>query len=192
MKRRGAGLAGAIAVMLLALGGCQPKPRPSTVGNFRTVTGQGGATAPQVLSNPNVETTEFKDLDPCAGRLHDIEGQLLNYYVQKHHWPDNIQELRGYADPGEETDYTCPVSHQPYVYVRGGLVRPGKSQRLMVYDATPAHNGMRYGIAVIYPEGRQALHFDVIGIPEPLFANYKPAPAIQPATLPSAAPRRNQ
>lgn len=186
MSRLAAVFRGALAgVVGLLMWGCQhaaaPAPQPAVIN-------QGGQGSAQVVQNPNLPTMEFNDLDACAGRLHDIEGQLLSYYVQKHHWPDNLQELRAFADPGEQTDYTCPVSHQQYIYVKGGLVKPGDPRRLMVYDATPAHKGLRYGIVVIYPDGRQAMHTTVIGIPEQFMSSYQPAPAIQPATRPVLVP----
>jgi hypothetical protein len=80
--------------------------------------------------------------------MQDICGALLEYYVVNHHLPTVLQELQGFGDTGSELNFTCPISGKPYVYVPDGLAIPNVDRRLVLYDATPAHNGKSWGIVV--------------------------------------------
>ena len=84
--------------------------------------------------------------DPCATRLHDIEGAVLLYYTLHQRLPESLDQLRPLADLDAPLEFTCPVSNQPYVYQRANLTTPGPDQRLLVYDPTPAHQGRRWAI----------------------------------------------
>jgi hypothetical protein len=131
------------------------------------------------------------DVDSCAERLHTIEGQIILYYAVNHRLPDQLSELSAYADVGSVPDYTCPVSHQTYVYVPTGLVLGSDPQHLILYDATPAHDSergpMRWGILFSPAKGREPVATHVIPIPENTLAGFVPAP---PMRLPTSMPAR--
>jgi hypothetical protein len=83
-------------------------------------------------------------IDPCADQIQDLCGALLSYYLVKHKLPLHLEELQQYADVGQVLKFTCPVSGQPYVYVREGIEAPGQNLRIYIYDAAPAHGGARW------------------------------------------------
>jgi len=146
-------------------------PTPIT----KTNTAGGGMSA--------ADKSTYFDVDSCADRLHTIEGQIILYYARYHRLPATLEELRPFADPGEDVSYACPVSHQTYVYVPTGLVFGSDPRRLIVFDATPAHNGTRWGILFSPAKGRQPLTTTVIPIPESSMKGFVPAPPIaQPVT----------
>jgi len=103
-------------------------------------------------------------VDPCAEKLHDISGRLLLYFAEKQQLPAALDDLPGGSGVSAAV---CPVSGGAYVYDREGLRLPGRSGRLIVYDAAPVHGGMRWGV-VIGPEGGKGrpLVARVILIPE--------------------------
>jgi len=149
------------------------------------------ALPPRVIENggapsaPNRSAGQFADVDSCAGRLQDIGGQLVLYYSLYNQLPARLDDLRAAASVGEVSDYACPVSHEPYVYVPGGLVRPGDERRLYLFDASPAHGGMRWGLVFAPKHGRQPPLADVIKIPEPWMKQYVPAAPLPAATKPA-------
>jgi hypothetical protein len=107
--------------------------------------------------------------DPCATRLQDISGDLLLYYAANHHLPEQLDELTNLPDVGEVPPFVCPVSHQPYIYNRAGIPLPEQDSRIVLYDATPAHSGLRWGIIVNTPEAGRPLVMKVIALRESLF-----------------------
>ena len=116
----------------------------------------GCASAPRGASKPRALNS---NTDPCAVRLHEMCGPLLLYFAQNHMLPEDPSIL---AD-----DFTCPVSHQRYVYNRDGFPAPRDSSlRVIIYDAKPFHEGARWGIAVMQPRGDAPLVAKVIAIPE--------------------------
>lgn len=78
--------------------------------------------------------------DPCAVRLGDIADALLMYYSRTRQLPAKLEELLQVSGAKTTLDFNCPVSGQSYVYVPTNLTGPGTDRRLLVYDATPAHN----------------------------------------------------
>lgn len=174
-----------LAVGVLGVTGCTstpaqqnpPKPYETTI-----IKGAG----PNV-SGAGVNSKDYFDVDSCANRLHSIEGQIIYYYARFHRLPNSLEELRPFADPGESVDYSCPVSHQSYVYVQNGLALGADPKRLIVFDATPVHNGYRWGILLSFPSGRQPLKTDVIPIKEDVMKGYVPAPPIA-APMPTSRP----
>ena len=95
-------VSGAIILCVLGLMGCSSPPRAST--------------QPSTL---NLNT------DPCATRLHEICGPLLMYFAQNHQLPKDLKELSTVPGFSDVNDFTCPVSHQPYIYTPTGI--PGKA-----------------------------------------------------------------
>ena len=111
-------------------------------------------------------TNSFEDA--CATHLVDIEGALLEYYVTMHHWPASLDELKPLSSTPLEL--TCPVSKQPYVYNAFGLANADRTERVVIYDATPAHSGFRWAISIIEPQdANAALVTKVIALPESQF-----------------------
>ena len=112
--------------------------------------------------------------DPCSTRLHDIEGALLMYYALNKQFPASLEDLKPFADAGTELKLTCPVSNLPYVYSSAGLVAAGSNMKIIVWDPTPAHNGMRWCIVMPFAAPGAALVPDVKPIGEKEFAAFVP------------------
>jgi hypothetical protein len=109
--------------------------------------------------------------DPCAMRMHDICGPLLLYYAAHQELPARIEELA--QVPGFENvrDFTCPASGQPYIYNPVGIVNSGAAARVVLYDPTPAHSGVRWAISIVEPEDERApLVSKVVALPESAFS----------------------
>ena len=133
-----------------------------------------GCAAPAHPSSPARPKSAAKEApisnaDPCATRLHDLCGPLLLYYATNHKLPPTLEALRSTGmDMPEEL--TCPVSHQPYVYNPGGLLAPNAMGKLIIYDATPAHSGMRWAVAIIEPQRQiDPLVAKVVAVPNTSF-----------------------
>lgn len=188
------------ALAALAAAGCGGnQPANATSANVQTV--NNGAVAPTIERAPRVidmtrgpRSGANFDVDSCAERLHTIEGQIILYYAVNHRLPDQLAELSAYADVGAVPNYTCPVSHQTYVYVPAGLVLGNDPQRLVLYDATPAHDStrgpMRWGILFSPAKGREPVSTHVIPIPEDTMPGFVPAPPVRaPASIPARPPQ---
>jgi hypothetical protein len=67
-------------------------------------------------------------------------------------------------------ELACPVSDQTYVYNPQGPAGLEAGTRIILYDATPAHAGRRWGIVVREPTPGQALVVNVVAVPESVFA----------------------
>lgn len=116
--------------------------------------------------------------DPCAGRLHDLSGLLLMYYALKKEMPATLEELAPLAD-GEFTP-ACPASGRPYVYVPQGLQSASAGERsLILYDAAPAHRGLRWGIFVAPPREGQPPATWVILMSDEVFRGFVARDATQ-------------
>ena len=88
--------------------------------------------------------------DPCAMRLHDLSGALLLYHATYHQLPPTLNDLRSIPDAVSPLEtFNCPVSNQPYLYSQTGVAVAGQTGRVIVYDATPAHDGKRWAIEVL-------------------------------------------
>jgi len=86
--------------------------------------------------------------NPCAERLHEISGRILAFYAASRRLPASLDELRAARAPGDGTPLVCPVSGKSYLYNPEGLALPDRQNRLILYDATPAHWNGRWGIAI--------------------------------------------
>jgi hypothetical protein len=122
-------------------------------------------------------TIPTRNTDPCAMRLHEAAGALLLYYATHHDLPPNLDALEKAPGAEEAGDFTCPISHKPYIYDPKGVAAPNPSERLVLYDAEPSHDGRRWAIAVIPPQGEGPLIAKVIAVPESHFVRLAIPPA---------------
>ena len=173
------------AVALLLVGqGCVTQKQPKT-----TAVAPNEFESPSQTQKPHVidmthapKSGQYFDVDACADRLHTIAGQLLTYYAIHRELPRDLAELAKYADAGETTDYTCPTSHQSYVYVPSGLAlnRDVSKGILILYDAKPVHDStegpMRWGVLFSEAHGRQPPDANIIPIPEKVMPGFLPVP----------------
>lgn len=146
MKFSRRGMMAWIAIVMMVAGGCAP-------------------TQPKAPEPPQKKTS--MEMDPCAEQLHEIAGLMLEYYVGRHELPGNLAELKALA-PNRPALFKCPTSGQPYIYDPKGIappVRAGDVGRVVLYDASPVHYGMRWGIAVGTPRPGLPLVTRVIAIP---------------------------
>jgi hypothetical protein len=148
-----------LVCVLVAISGCGgPNPPPKTTPGPRLDGSSPTAQAP--ISNT----------DPCAMRLHDLCGPLLMYYRLHQALPQRLEELKEVPSFGADVELTCPVSKQPYVYNAFGLANADRTERVVIYDATPAHSGFRWAISIIEPQDASAaLITKVIALPESQF-----------------------
>lgn len=110
--------------------------------------------------------------DACAMRLHDVSGYLLLYYTENQRLPKSLDELIPLADGDDEFSLVCPASGLPYVYAPEGLAAPGQSRGLLLYEATSAHGGIRWGmVADAAPPGAPLMTY-VIPMSDALLLQY--------------------
>lgn len=113
--------------------------------------------------------------DPCAERLHNLIGPILQYVVLHRDLPPTLEAVKPLADIDQVIDLTCPASGQPYVYVRGGLKHEKQRNLIIVHDAAPSHNSRRWCITMAPRQPGQPLQLEVIDVPEVFFRTYVPA-----------------
>jgi hypothetical protein len=92
-------------------------------------------------------------LDPCAERLHDLSGRLLLYRFAQGRLPPSLAGLP--PDGAGAAAFSCPLSGKPYLYRLDGPAAPGRAGRHVAYDATPCHDGGRWGVAIADGGGGQ-------------------------------------
>lgn len=125
--------------------------------------------------------------DACATRLDDIVTSLYEYYALNQRLPDKLEDLATVADATTVLNLTCPVSGKPYIYNPVGLhAQDGDALHLILYDATPAHNGCRWGVVFGPTPNRKGQIFyqmAVVRLTEKVFHSFEPvkAPLTQPA-----------
>jgi hypothetical protein len=114
--------------------------------------------------------------DPCAIRLHDIGGALLQYYALNKRLPDRLEDVASLADADQPLQFTCPASGKPYGYAPAGLVMEGHKKRIIVFDSTAAHDGQRWCVFMAdQPRPGAAQSVEVLPVPEGIFRLYQPA-----------------
>jgi len=157
-------------VASLVLAACQTGSPPSARRQQTSPVQSGTADSDQAVIS-----------DPCAAQLHDICGAILLYYSLNKRLPPKLEDLRAMADVDAPLSFTCPVSHQPYVYVPAGLSAPDRAMRIIVYDPVPSPDGRRWCILLAPSQaGSSTVTLDVLAIPERIFQAYQPAaPAAQ-------------
>jgi hypothetical protein len=173
-------LASAAAFALVA--GCAKPPQtvvvePSSQRRVSTGVGVGRAqrNAPAPQQSAAAQTVEV-EVD-CATRLHDLTGHLLLYYTINGRLPDRLEDVATVADDFDPRSLACPTSHQPYVYNPRGLTAPGSARLLVLYDATPAHGGVRWGLMIDPPQSKQTLLTRVEPLSEQQLLQYAASPA---------------
>lgn len=137
-----------------------PRSQPPGLQSPRSQRPESQSPAPVKPGGPAPSTPGEVDVlaekEPCAARLHDVAGVMLLYYALHKRLPARLEELRAVADIDQSLDFTCPASGRPYVYVPAGLRYPGEDERLVLYDAEPAHAGeTRWGILAAPPKGER-------------------------------------
>jgi hypothetical protein len=128
----------------------------------------GGPVVARPPERPGATQTPISNTDPCAIRLHDLCAPLLLYYSANASLPPRLEDLREVAGFQDQVVLTCPVSNRPYVYNPVGVVNPNQAERVIVYDAEP-HQGIRWAISIIEPQGNGPLITKVIGLQESQF-----------------------
>jgi hypothetical protein len=159
VRRRGLAVLAAVVVAVAA--GCQPEavaPRPAT------------------------STT----IDPCADRMHDLVGRMLLYLQLYQQWPPALKDLQT-VDPAPMPPLVCPASGKPYVYNPGGIEIPGRQGRVILYDESPTHAGMRWCVLAESAGPGAPLTARVIRVPDlPVFSAREAPAARFPAMEPPA------
>lgn len=112
--------------------------------------------------------------DPCAERLHNLIGPILQYVVLNRQLPPKLEDVKPLADFDQPIDLSCPASKEPYVYVPTGLAHEKQRNVIIVHDAGPAHNGRRWCITMAPREPGQPIALEVIDVPEVFFRTYRP------------------
>ena len=172
-------LAFSMVVSVTLLSGCRTAPAPIADKPFEQpgVTVAKGASPvliPVGPDNRGVDPDKLVGKSACGNQLHDIEGALLMYYAVHKAMPAKLEDLQPLADSGSPLIFKCPKSGEAYIYSPIGLVRPGMTKIIVVYDATPAHNGYRWCLLV--DESRPgSIATEVTPIKEDLFQQYSPA-----------------
>lgn len=115
--------------------------------------------------------------DPCAVRLDDINGALLLYYTLNKQLPENLEQIRPLADDGAALNFTCPLSQKPYTYLPVNPDVPVSEPCLILFDSTPAHRGLRWGILATPAKDKQPVTFTVIQLDEAALRTYHVNPA---------------
>jgi hypothetical protein len=147
--------------LLLAAVGCQSNSKPAA-----------GAKPRRTMPTAQERTPPVDPLAKaggCDSRLQDISGLMLLYAQQNHHLPKSLDELRGYPGAADVGDFVCPVSGKPYIYNPDGIPTPSGAGRIMVYDPTPAHDGMRLCLVIPDSGKSSAVIMQVIALPEAFF-----------------------
>ena len=156
-----------LALLSLAalLTGCQPAPSPNQRSPYITDQAQ-----------PTLTPDQLANSDPCSTELHDIEGLLLTYYAVHKELPQDLDQLQPLIEPGASVDFTCPTTHQPYIYIPGGIRSPVQSRQIILYDTVPHSNGFRWCIFVspliLHPGS--SLVMEVQLLPEATFRTFQP------------------
>lgn len=171
---RGVGISATCVMAMLVLivaEGCRSTSTVQTRATPQTIS----LSASDLTAGQTLTPEEAVNSDPCAIRLHDIAGDLLLYYAVNKRLPERLEDLHSLGADETESNFTCPLTHQPYVYVPSGLIGPGESKRIIVYDALPAHNGKRWCILMpIHDKPGAAQSVEVLAVPEATFDTYLP------------------
>ena len=163
-----------LAMSLFFAAGCAsetsttPPPRHSALTDA-DLAGLGVVPGAPASGQPVGSVEQAVGSDPCAIRLGEIQDALVRYYAARRELPQQLQFL--WAENGTGLQLACPKSGHLYSYSREGLVNPGRTMRIIVWDDAPVHDGYRWCILMaISPSGGLAL--DIKPLPEAVFKTY--------------------
>lgn len=168
-----------VACLALA-GGCQPAPiaspqqQPPT--QQMTVTVNASPADPQ--SDPAASPEQIEGAlrsDPCAARLQEIGGALLEYHALHGRLPTRLEDLSTLPDLERPLSFSCPGSGKPFVYVPSGLVRLADPRPIVLFDPAVDRAGLRWVIRLRRPTPREAGTTFVEHLPESIFKTFVPA-----------------
>lgn len=126
---------------------------------------------PEMHSNGQpVSPDQLTSRDACPARLHEIEGALLEYWVDHHQLPPTLADLHA-IEP--KLELSCPDSHQPYVYVPAGLRKPDAKGRIIVHDPVRNPDGTWWCIMFLDAPSGKSLQTFVEQLSDPLFRGYQ-------------------
>ena len=172
---------------LSVLTGCVEEKVPRNIGIPRSPTADStdfidarptkGRPMPTVGQTADAQSahTKIENLAPlqaCADRLHDIEGALLLYFQLHAAFPEKLEDLQSLPDIGSSLVFSCPDSHQHYVYVQAGKQSAGRTKRLLLHDADGTHDGNRWGVLMTPGYGGFPPSLEVVVLPPDLFRTY--------------------
>ena len=172
-------LVAVLALLLLPAAGCGKKGSKGAKPSDRRQAPAASRSGGKAAGGAAKASRETAATDPCAGRLHELCGLLLRYYVDHDRLPERLDDLTGVAaDFGLDVPPACAVSGETYVYEPEGLpysVQPPR--RMILYDPAPSHGGMRWAV-VVEETGRanQPLILQVDPVPESWFAQVAEPP----------------
>ena len=131
---------------------------------YGCTTGDGGA-APA-----DAQPADLTLSDPCAMRLHDLSGALLLYHASTGELPPTLEALRRVPNAiGPLETFECPVSSASYVYAPQGVSLLGRVPKVVLFDASPVHDGKRWAVEVLDSTPGSPLVTKVVAIPEETF-----------------------
>jgi hypothetical protein len=139
-------LAMALSVLVAGCAAKSPGSQTKAPGAARHRKATAGAAARPPAPDPSQAAA-----DSCEERLHNVSGLLLLYYALNHRLPETLEELAPLAEADTELRLTCPTTGQPFVYVPGGMFAPNTDQRLIIYEQSAAHRGLRWVVVVAPP-----------------------------------------
>jgi len=172
----------ACATAAVTLLGCQQKPAAAPRQPLAVTV--RGASSPEAAARGRIDSAAV-DADPCAARLQEISGALLEYYAIHSALPKSLDELQSLPDLDRPLTFACPGSSKPFVYVPGGLTSPADQRVILLYDPRSDTAGMRWVILMRRPTGRQTAAAWAERLSDATFLGYAPAAQPTTATRPS-------
>lgn len=109
--------------------------------------------------------------DPCMLNMDDIGLPMMEYYIAAGHLPKTLHDLAAFSS--DPLDFTCPVTHETYVYRPVVLTRGSNQAQLILYDATATEDkGMRWGLLALPPRENRPLSISPKLLTKEQFAEY--------------------
>jgi hypothetical protein len=138
--------AGVMSLALVGLAGCGGNANNPKAGGRSAIP---DPTPETWIQRPGVEgSTAVSVHDACSNHLHDMIGSFLQYHLMHKRFPQRLDDLKAVGADVSPKALSCPDSGAAYVYVPDGAIIDGRAMVLLLYDAQPAHKGLRQGIAV--------------------------------------------
>ena len=169
-----------IAAAVVALGGCQ-RVTTESPGVAPAVVVTDSRSAPET-ERPAIDLEKAVGSDPCAIRLTEISGALLQYYALQGRLPAKLADLKVFAD-ADRPLHTDNPSGVPFAYAPAGLRSETDARSVIVYDDAPKGKA-RWAILMQKPRGRQPASMWVLPLSQEQFAAYAPVPSATTAPAP--------